>query len=273
MLMTILGVEACKDTPKTSVETILSDFKESYYQELLQKGDSEEIDYYKWLLNRGLYYTLVMYEWEDSPHVTIWSSYRPFIFSGDSVWIAAKGQDSLYFHQLTEFGLDAARNDLFKDLDLEFLEKNDYPVIEGEPFSMDYVFVNNKWILEKKGWKHIGHWLEAERKDQRRKYAIRFDSLIGIFGNDSLKMQRNKLVFDLIQDSRTFFIEMIKKHKETCTPILTELQNPICDSDVIDVCKLLIYHYDEKKRDSVQCLVLGALEKGLSICNTSSIEL
>lgn len=265
MIIPILWVEACKDTPKTSIETILSDFKNSYYQELLQKGDSEEIDYYKWLLARGINYTLVLYEWESVPHVTIWSSSRPFIHSGVPVWRTAIGPDSLFFHQVTESGIDSAKINLFGFLDLEYLEKNDYPIIDGEPYSMDYVFVNNKWVLDEKGWRNVGHWFEAERKDEKRKYAIRFDSLIGMVNNDSLKFHRNKLVFDLIQDNRDLFIDMIKSHKETCAPILIELQNPTCDSEVIDECILLIYHYDEEKRDSVQSLVLDALEEGLRI--------
>lgn len=260
MIIGFSFTESCRNVTKTSLETLVSEFKESYYQELLQKGDTEEIEYYEWILSRGICITLVMYEWEDVPHVSIWSSHKPFILSGSPVWRTRNGLDSLFFHQVSEFGIESAKKDLFKVLQLDFIEKNNYPAINGEPYSMDYVFLNNKWILVGKGW-NAGHWYEAMRRSEERKYAIRFDSLMNMYNENCQKTQRNKLVFRLIQDDRDLFIGMIDRHKTICDTIITDLQNPTCDKIVIEDCiRKIDHHYGS---DSVKKLVMDALIKGL----------
>lgn len=115
-----------------------------------------------------LFFTLLFYEWEGQTRLSLFAETVfpvPFLHCVESY--ALHRGDELFICQLNKGVYEKAKDSLLKGLSLSPANERTLMAWDGEPFMLDFLYVDQSWILEDRGSDKVGYWFQASQKQKK----------------------------------------------------------------------------------------------------------
>ena len=151
------------------VDSLLDLYRSEYSKSMIE-ACPDEADLYELnvIKQEKLFFTLLFYEWEGQTRLSLFAETVfpvPFLHCVESY--ALHRGDELFICQLNKGVYDKAKDSLLKGLSLSPANERKLMAWDGEPFMLDFLYVDQSWILEDRGSDKVGYWFQASQKQKK----------------------------------------------------------------------------------------------------------